>query len=168
MCALRIGVVSDTHIPGRAAHLPSEVLLAFERVDLILHAGDLLRLQVLETLRKLAPVEAVCGNVDDLETRLTLPRRRIIELPGCRLGLIHGDNPTTSAAVWVRKAFASEDPAEAVHCVVFGHSHQPLCGTRDGVLYFNPGSPTDCRRAPRPSFGILHVDGEVRGEIRWL
>jgi len=168
MSVVRIGVLSDTHIPGRSRELPGEVLRAFEDVEVILHAGDFVRQHVLETLLMLAPVEAVCGNVDDLDLRLTLPRRRIVALSGHRIGLVHGDGPGSSTLERARAAFTKQPADEAVQCVVFGHTHQPYCQVHDGVLYLNPGSPTDHRRAPRPSFGLLHLDGQLRGEIVWL
>lgn len=168
MGVIKVGVLADTHIPGRAWELPPAVLNTFEGVDLILHAGDVVRRQVLDTLNKLAPVEAVCGNVDDLDLRLTLPRQKVLEVGGFRIGLLHGDYPDVTALARARAAFQSRPDGRSVHCVVFGHSHQSYCQTQGGVLYFNPGSPTDRRRALRPSCGLLHVDGEIRGEVIWL
>lgn len=165
---MKIGVLADTHIPGRAWGLPRELLQAFRDVDLIVHAGDFVRQRVLEALQKMAPVEAVCGNVDDLDLRLTLPRQKIVALSGYRIGLIHGDDPDISPLSRAQAAFGGRPDGEAVHCVVFGHSHQAYCQTHGDVLYLNPGSPTDRRRAPRPSCGLLHLDGMVRGEIVWL
>jgi putative phosphoesterase len=144
------------------------VLRAFQDVDLILHAGDLVRPHVLEMLEKMAPVEAVLGNVDDFALRMVLPRQKVITAHGFRIGIIHGDGPGPSTLARARAAFSQYTGDEAVNCVVFGHTHQPYCEAQDGVLYLNPGSPTDCRRAPRPSCAVLHLDGVVRGEIVWL
>lgn len=165
-----VGVLSDTHIHVRTRTLPDEVLRVFRDVDLILHAGDFVRRPVLEALGKLAPVEAVRGNVDDPELRVTLPPRKVVELPGGRIGLVHGDGVGTTTLERARAAFSQQPPGQEVRCVVFGHSHQPYSRTHDGVLYLNPGSPTDPRWAPRPSYALLRVrdDGDMAGEIVWL
>lgn len=157
----RIGVLSDTHVPTRARALPPVLFEAFANVTMILHAGDLTTRRVLEELEALAPVYAVHGNVDPPEVARSLPRRRIVEVEGVRIGLIHGDGPdrakTPERAL---KAFTDVD------CVVFGHTHSPLCERRGGVLLFNPGSPTDRRRERQFSYGFLTVsDGRVEGEI---
>ena len=87
---LKIGVVSDTHI-SRSEELPKELLTAFAGVDLILHAGDLVSLAVLEGLKKIAPeVCAVWGNMDPPDVKQALPEKRIIQAKQFRIGLIHG------------------------------------------------------------------------------
>ena len=81
-----IGIISDTHI-GRASNkLPSQVFKAFENVDLILHAGDIGDVSVIDELSKIAPVKAVCGADDELD----LPESEIIEVDGIEIGLNHG------------------------------------------------------------------------------
>lgn len=164
MPVVLVGVVSDTHVPSRARSLPARLLDALRGVDLILHAGDLTVLSVLDELAALAPVEAVCGNVDGPEVRLSLPRRRLLAVGDKRLGLVHGDGLGLSTVARARAAFA----AEAVDAIVFGHSHSPFCGYESGVLMFNPGSPTDRRREPRASFGLLRVGASVEGEVVYL
>lgn len=159
--ALRIGVISDTHIPARGRSLPAEVFRIFADVDLILHAGDLVTLDVLTELEALAPVCAVYGNVDPPEVRRRLTARRIVEAGRFRIGLCHGDGGRSAVEVAAR-AFSGVD------CVVFGHSHQPLCEWRGGVLFFNPGSPTDRRREAHYSVGLLRAGEALTGEIiRW-
>lgn len=160
-----IGVVSDTHIPSRARRIPPRVIAGLRGVDLILHAGDLTELSVLAELRAIAPVEAVVGNVDSLEVMEALPRTRILDVDGRRIGLVHGDGPGPSTPARVLRAFAGI-PVDAI---VFGHSHAPLCEHRDGLLLFNPGSPTDKRRQPRASYGLLRVEGEeLTAEIVYI
>ena len=85
----RIGVLSDTHIPQRGARLPDAVLRHFEDVELILHAGDLSALAVLDQLSAYAPVEAVQGNVEQPEVVLALPLKRTLVVGGCEIGLVH-------------------------------------------------------------------------------
>ena len=163
---MRIGVVSDTHIPTRARHLPAVLFKLFARVDMILHAGDVVDPQVLSELAALAPVEAVAGNMDPPELHKRLGRQKLIRLASVSIGLIHGDGTSRSATpLRAAKAFAAIKP----DLVVFGHSHVPLYESLEGVALFNPGSPVDPRRAPGPSCGLLSVDGtSIRGEILFL
>lgn len=158
---MRIGVLSDTHIPRRARVIPSEVFEGFSGVELIIHAGDLVSPEVLSELSVIAPVHAVYGNMDPPEVRQLLPRTRTVEVGDWRIGVVHGDGKAGTTVQRARRAF------DEVHCVVFGHSHRPLCERQeDGVLLFNPGSPTDRRSSPWFSYGILTlsaagVDGKV-------
>ena len=85
----RIGVISDTHIPKRAARVPDAALRAFEQVELILHAGDLSALAVIDQLSAYAPVEAVQGNVELPEVVAALPLKREVVVGGCAIGLVH-------------------------------------------------------------------------------
>lgn len=155
---MRLLVLSDTHVPGRARRLPRLVYRALEQADAILHAGDLDGEELLEELAGFAPVYAVAGNVDPPEVWRRLPRRRVVEVCGYRIGLIHGDGgDRTHAADLALAAFPGAD------AVVFGHTHRPLRERRGATLLFNPGSATDRRREPRHSFGWLHL-GSGPGE----
>ncbi|MBS4032098.1 MAG: metallophosphoesterase family protein [Clostridiales bacterium] len=160
---MRIGVVSDTHIPNRARILPARLFELLDGVDMILHAGDIVEAWVLQELTALAPVEAVAGNMDPLELVNRLGRKKTLSLAGFKLGLIHGDHGSIRSKTPQRalQAFSEDD----VNCVVFGHSHQPYCQKENGILLFNPGSPTDRRREPRFSCGILTLEKDIRGEI---
>jgi hypothetical protein len=158
---MRIGVISDTHIPVRAAHVPKRVLREFEGVDLILHAGDLIALAVLDELRAVAPVQAVWGNMDPPEVRTQLPVRQIVEANGIRVGLIHGEGSPRGLAERVAREF-KDDP---VQVVVFGHSHTPTIEYRGEVLLFNPGTPTDRVFASSNSVGVLEVADRIVPEI---
>ncbi len=156
---MKIGVLSDTHIPVVASELPTAVLKAFDGVDLILHAGDILELSVLDALRAIAPLEAVHGNMDRWETRQALPDKRTITAIDRRIGLAHG-----GGAPWsLPKRMLSEFPGADI--IVFGHSHCALVERRENVLLFNPGSPTDTRFAPFKSYGIIEITDTVKAEI---
>jgi uncharacterized protein len=159
---MKIGVLSDTHIPNRARSLPPEIFTAFRDVDMILHAGDLVQEEVLLDLLALAPVEAVAGNMDPLHLKKRLGEEKLLNLEGLRIGLTHGHGDRGRTMERAYQAFADQAP----HCIVFGHSHQPCNMIYQGVLLFNPGSPTDKRREKYPSYGILEIfEGQVRGEI---
>lgn len=187
---LRIGVISDTHIPAKARAIPARVLRAFEGTDRILHAGDLVDERVIEELGRLAPTDAVAGNNDPPGLVGWLGLKKLIDLGPVRIGLVHGHrgrgrNTPDRAA----NAFGARGPVPGPPplppegrpaAVVFGHSHLPLIAQPGTRLYpaaaplpfllFNPGSPTDRRHAPRCSFGTLVIeeDGSVRGEIVYL
>lgn len=102
---MKIGVISDTHVRRATRDLPLDLLLRLDRVDLILHAGDLTRLDVLERLARIAPVRAVYGNCDGPDVYLALPRRLIVEVAGFRIGLIHGNGGTGGALATASAAF---------------------------------------------------------------
>ena len=156
---MKIGVLSDTHVPTAAPHLPGEVFAIFRDVDLILHAGDIVQLSVLEELKAIAPVEAVAGNMDDSEVQLSLPAKKVLALGKFSVGLIHGKFKIDIQKEMIRKEFG------AVDLIVYGHSHAPFWGTIDGMLFLNPGSPTDTRYAPYNSVALLHVGAELKAEI---
>ncbi len=157
----KIGVISDTHIP-HFKQLPEAVWQHFEGVELIIHAGDLSVLSVLDELETIAPVVAVQGNVERDEVVEALPIKREILVGGVRIGIVHilGDSHNRE------KVARQEFPNARV--VVYGHSHIPCNKERHGQLLFNPGSATDRRRQPTCSIGLLYIDDEaggVRGEI---
>ena len=160
----KIGVISDTHVP-HFKKLPEAIWEHFDGVELIIHAGDLSVLAVLNELEAIAPVVAVQGNIEEDEVRMKLPVKREIVVGQCRIGIVHilGDAHNRG------KVARQEFPRARV--VVFGHSHIPWNEDRDGLLLFNPGSATDRRRQPTCSIGLLYVDDvaqSVKGEIIWL
>ncbi len=160
----KIGVISDTHIPHFKG-LPEAVWQHFAGVELIIHAGDLSVLAVLNELETIAPVVAVQGNIEEDEVRLKLPIKSEIVVGNCRIGIVHILGEAHNRARVARQEF----PAARV--VVFGHSHIPWNEEAQGQLLFNPGSATDRRRQPRCSIGLLYIDDEarsVRGEIIYM
>jgi len=122
--AARVGCVSDTHGLVRP-----EALAALAGVDLIVHAGDVGKPEVLDRLREVAPVIAIRGNNDHGAWATKLPETEVVEVSGRSLYLIHDVNELDL------------DPAAAgFDAVVSGHSHRPNVETRGGVLFLNPGS----------------------------
>ena len=151
---MQIAVISDTHLPRGSRRLPEACLEQLRAADLILHAGDLMRLPVLCELESYGPVVAVHGNVDDSEVRAVLPAVASVESDGVTIALVHDAGPANGRLVRLRKRFPG------AHAVVFGHSHIPLHErTSDGFQIFNPGSPTERRRAPSHTMGIATVAG---------
>ncbi|MDP8952467.1 MAG: metallophosphatase family protein [Actinomycetota bacterium] len=154
-------VLADTHIPRRAKGLPEELMPHLERADLVLHAGDLLEAAVLDAISGYAPVRAVRGNVDGPD--VYLPQMLELELGGVPIAMIHDSGPKKGRHARMRRRFPE------ARVVVFGHSHIPLLEESGEVMLLNPGSPTDKRRQPEPSFGLLWAEGGVvRAEVRTL
>jgi uncharacterized protein len=160
---VRIVVLSDTHIvPGRSRRLPDAVYAALDGADAILHAGDIMTADLVHELSGFAPVYAVLGNNDDGELAAMLPEARVEELADVRIGMIHDSGQRDGRPRRMKARFPDCD------VVVYGHSHIPFCGDGvDGQLLFNPGSPTDKRREPVATYGVLELrDGRVeRAEI---
>ncbi len=161
---MRLGVVSDTHLPRFGRHLPAALLEGLAGVDRILHLGDVTVPEVLDWLGAIAPVTAVAGNNDPPALQAQWGRKRILTLEGVRIGMVHGDGKGKSSLERAMAAFR-DDP---VDLVLFGHSHQPYCARHDGVWVLNPGSPTDKRRMPRYSFALVELtDGAIVPELRF-
>ncbi len=155
---MKIGIVADTH----SKDLPAAMMNAFKSVDFIIHAGDFCSSEDLQKFQKIKTVQGVYGNMDDAQIRQIFPRKQILKLDNCTIGLFHGEGPPRTVLEKVKKEFSKDD----VDCIVFGHSHIPVNETIDGVLYFNPGSPNDLISAPSCSYGILEINQEkIRGTI---
>lgn len=156
-----VGVISDTHIPS-FKRLPEAIWQHFADVELILHAGDLSVLSVINELETIAPVIAVQGNIEREEVVLKLPIKREVVVGHCRIGMVHILGESKSYARTAKREF----PLARV--VVFGHSHMPYNQMHNGQLLFNPGSATDRRHQPTCSVGRLCIDDEemsISGEI---
>lgn len=157
--AAAIGIVSDTHLPRFGRSLPPLLVKGLTKagVAAIVHCGDHTDRLAAELLGEIAPVFAVAGNNDPPPLHRLYGDRIVVELGGFRVGVVHGHaGRGRSTLDRAYNAFA-DDP---VNVVLYGHSHIPFRSRRDGVLLFNPGSPTDKRFNPAYSYGILRLDGE--------
>ncbi|MNJ55456.1 phosphodiesterase [compost metagenome] len=135
--------------------MPQILIDEFSKVDLILHLGDWVIMDVYDQLVKLAPVDGIAGNNDGYEIIERFGESKILTLEGKRVGLIHGHTPYSRKGTDGNALLAFE--GQNVDVILFGHSHQPLMRHENGILLFNPGSPTDKRREKRYSFGILDI-----------
>ena len=157
---MKIGLISDTHIPDRARIVPQKVIDAFSDVDLILHAGDLTSPGVIEELEELAPVMAVQGNMDRV-SGIDLPKAKVIDVEGLKLGVIHGEvypRADSDQLLYLAKELD-------VDILVSGHSHQPKIEQKEGILLLNPGSPVVPRLADRTVMLLEINNKEVDVEI---
>jgi putative phosphoesterase len=154
---MRVVVLSDTHAPRRWKSCPPAVAEHLRGADLILHAGDVCTADVLDELAAYAPVRAVLGNNDGPDVAAWgAPETLELDLGGLRIGMIHDSGQAAGRTARMRRRFPDAD------VVVFGHSHIPMDLTGDGVRVFNPGSPTDRRRQPQGTLGVLDIeDGRV-------
>ncbi|MGD6818579.1 metallophosphoesterase family protein [Metabacillus sp. 84] len=156
---MNLFVISDTHIPKRAKALPDHVKAQAKSADAIIHAGDFLNLDAYYDLCRYGPpVYAVYGNADDKELKEVLPSRLILNLNGFALGVVHGhEGKGATTEKRALNAFGNEK----LDSLIFGHSHIPISKQQDGVLLFNPGSPTDKRRQALFSYGIIRLEEEI-------
>jgi uncharacterized protein len=149
-----IAVISDTHMPRGGRRLPQRCVELLHGSDLILHAGDLVQVSVLRELEAYGRCVAIHGNVDDVEVRALLPARTQVKVAGVALAMIHDAGPAPGRLERLRARFPGAD------AVIFGHSHLPLHErASDGFQIFNPGSPTERRRAPHRTMGLARVSG---------
>jgi len=166
---LRIGVVSDTHLPRFGRALPRALLagLTDARVDRVLHLGDWTSELAWDLLAAVAPIDGVAGNNDPPALADRLGLVKVIETDGVRLGLTHGHlGSGRTSRERARSTFTGEAGLAAI---LFGHSHIPLVERRsDGPWLINPGSPTDKRQQPRYTWVLLMLGdgGIVHAELR--
>jgi uncharacterized protein len=160
-----IAVLADTHMPRGGRRLPDRCVALLGGAEAALHAGDFFQPAALREVEAICPgpVHAVYGNVDEAELREALPETLEVELGGARIAMIHDSGPAKGRVGRMRRRFPDAD------AVVFGHSHLPLHDEEDGFQIFNPGSPTERRRSPRHSMGLLRIErGRPVFEHVWL
>ncbi len=147
---MNIGVISDTH-----GLLRPEAVEALQGSQHIIHAGDVGDAVILRELEKIAPVTAVRGNVDHGNWAKTLPETTILEVEGVSIYVLH-----------ILDRLDLKPEAAGFAAVIYGHSHVPKQETKNGVLYFNPGSAGPMRFSLPLSVGRLILEnGKLKGEI---
>jgi hypothetical protein len=150
---MRIGIISDTH-----GQLRPEALAALQGVSAILHAGDIGNIEILDTLRTIAPVTAIRGNVDTQGPCSELPETELVELGGKNFYLIHN-----------LRDLDLKPEAAGIHAVISGHTHQPKLEARNSVLYFNPGSAGPRRFDTPVSLGFITITATgLKAELKNL
>jgi uncharacterized protein len=148
---LKVGVISDSHA-RYFSELPQNLVKALSKVELIIHAGDIVTLDVVRGLETLAPVKGVCGNMDLPEIKLVFPDKQILEIRGKKIGVVHGNGGSGGIEERVRQRFSGVD------AIIFGHSHEALNRLVQGILFFNPGS-------TRQSYGVLEISDKIEGTV---
>lgn len=179
---MRVGVISDTHVPDAMAALPGRVRELFADVGIIIHLGDITTLDTLHELEDITITIAISGHADPPAVQQYLPQKTHVQVGETRrIGLIHGDRGPRGfldrLTDWllgggiknedilphVYRAFRSDEPP--VDIIAFGHSHIPYNRVHAGVLYFNPGSAISSRKRSG-TVGILEIDDQsIHGQI---
>jgi putative phosphoesterase len=152
-----VGLISDTHVPSRAKSIPKRVLEVFEKVDYIVHAGDLVQLSVIDELEQLAPVLAVYGNMDGPEIRGKLPKINTLKVFEWKIGVMH--DPGTLFGMSKMRELAKQNN---FNVLVYGHTHNSNIKWEENILYINPGSPTNPLPpfVTKPSVALLKITKE--------
>lgn len=159
---MKIGVLSDTHIPERAAGLPARMVEDLKGVDMIIHAGDLVEAGVLDALKTICPnVVAVWGNMDPEGVKKTLRQKEIIKAGKFKIAVTHGHGSPRNLLEAVAEEFKNDRP----DIIIFGHSHAPVNETRNGILFFNPGSATDKVFSQFNSYGIIELNDTIVAKV---
>ena len=149
---MRVVALADTHAPRRWKSCPPPVARQLRQADVILHAGDVCTSAVLDELAQYAPVHAVRGNNDGPDVAAWgAAETAELSLGGVRVAMLHDTGQAAGRLRRMARRFPRAD------LVVFGHSHIPLDQSGDGVRIFNPGSPTDRRRQPHGTLGVLRI-----------
>jgi len=152
-----VAVIADTHLPRGARRLPEACLERLRSADHVLHAGDFTSAAFLGELASLGPpVTAVYGNMDEPALKETLPRERVVEVAGARIGMVHIAGRRAGRDARLAARFAGCD------AVVYGHTHVPQVERAGEVWILNPGSPTERRTSPGHSMLVLHIE---RGDL---
>ncbi len=174
---MKIGVLADTHIPDLRRSMPARVMEIFSSVEIVLHAGDITSIQVLQQLQESVSLTfAVYGEDDSPEVRGFLQDSQVLEFGGLRVGLIHGNRDPRTEMNSRLGRLLRRDPHNPqlinyllsrfnnVDAIVFGHTHVPYAKVHEGVYFFNPGSINPYRS--EASVGLLEIDNRgIRGRI---
>lgn len=159
---MKIIAISDTHIKFGSIkdHLPGDLVERLKKADMILHAGDFVRKKAYDELCALNRLEAVHGNMDDPELKNMLPERKVIEIEGIKIGLIH------QAALAIHDIIGARYMAKemGVDVLIFGHIHKPMI-ERSDVLIACPGSPTAPRMSEPSAIELVIEGGKISGKI---
>lgn len=159
---MKIGVLSDTHLHQVTRKFQDIYEGCLSDMDLILHAGDVVTPDVIDFLNAKS-FHGVAGNMDPPILHEILPAKKVLEIAGYRVGLIHGWGPAEGLEDRILSVFSDVD------IIVYGHSHVPANHIREGILLFNPGTATGYSATGEHSIGILRLEKEeARGEIIYL
>ncbi|MCB4790469.1 MAG: metallophosphatase family protein [Elusimicrobia bacterium] len=166
MKTFKIGVISDTHYPSFKSKPPFEKIREhFSGSDIIIHAGDLVSLNVIDMLENISKVEAVCGNMDLPEVIAKLPKTKILNLNGVSIGIIHGFGPPFGFPKKLLPFFK-----EKINILIFGHTHKAFNKVVNGILCFNPGSPAMNIFNDQPTLGLITFSSidDIKAKVLFL
>lgn len=146
----KVGVISDTH-----SLLRPEAIAALQGSDFIIHAGDVGKQEIIESLSEIAPVTVVHGNIDKGELKELYPENEVLIVEEAYIYVLH-----------IKEELDLDPVAAEFHVVVTGHTHKPKIEEKSGVLFLNPGSAGPKRFTLPITVAVLSVDGSaVTAEI---
>ncbi len=157
----KIGVISDTHLMHANDYIRNIVKDYFADASIVIHAGDIVSLDVLDAFYEAGKdIIVVSGNMDNPGITNAFPSKHVLKIDEVTIGIIHGWGSTFGIRDRIRTEFSD------VQVIVYGHTHQAFNQIENGILFFNPGSPTDTRFTKENSIGIIYVQGKnVHGEL---
>ncbi len=156
---IKAGILSDTHLSRADDVFRQQVELCFADCEVIIHAGDLTDISVLDAFNG-RKVYAVHGNLCDASASLALPGEESFELERMTIGLTHGDQLGRDIEDAILTLFPEAD------CIIYGHTHRPVCHRYGGILVINPGSFRGTGRFGAPgTYAVLEIDDRLRGSI---
>jgi putative phosphoesterase len=158
---IKIVVLSDTHA-STIDELSREMVAELQDADLIIHAGDYTGKKLFDELRSIGEFKGVYGNMDPEEIQKELPDKKIFEIEGFKIGVLHpswGGSP-----LGLRKKLQSR-LKEKFDLIIYGHTHIPATKERNGCLFFNPGSATGAFPAVHKTYGVIWIDRGITGRI---
>lgn len=147
---MKVGVISDTHVPDRAPKLPDWLFSELEGCEYLLHAGDVTNKDTLEKLNTIAPVKAVSGNCD-VHLSQELPDSRQLTLADTKIAIYHGHRIRGEVITGLQYKFPEAD------IIIFGHTHDAFHKEIEGQHFINPGSPTSRKHKKYYSAVIMEV-----------
>ncbi|NLF89479.1 YfcE family phosphodiesterase [Candidatus Bathyarchaeota archaeon] len=151
-----VGLISDTHVPKRAHQTPKKVHEAFQGVDYIIHAGDIVELSVIDDLEQIAPVLAVQGNMDGIDVGNALPKLNSLRVFNWKIGVMH--DPDIAFGFNKIRELVRENGFDVF---VYGHTHAADIKWEGQTLYINPGSATvPASPLGKTTVGILRISKE--------
>ena len=153
MTPVRIGILSDTHIAEPNKYFRALVDACFSKVSMIIHAGDLTDIRVLQAFDG-KEIHAVHGNMCRQSSYSALPQKKVIRVGNFNIGIIHSVGLSYDFEDLLLNEF------DEVDCIVYGHTHMPTCHQAGSVLYINPGS-----YGSRGTFAILEVGKKLTGTL---
>ncbi len=159
---MKIGLISDTHVPWVTKKVPDEVLKAFQGVDLILHAGDIYSHSVLDDLENIAPVLAALGDDDYPGPDKRVCEKHVLNVEGSVLWLLHEGPcvpvPLKWFPMWIKNRLSANEPYVKPNIIIAGHEHRPVIDKSDGIIHINPGSATyNNYKSGLGTIGILDI-----------
>jgi len=158
---MKLGVIADTHLKRATPELRELMAYPFKDVEMILHAGDLIDLEVLQAFAG-KEVQAVCGNMDSPSVLRQLPTQRTLQVGKFKIGLIHGWGGPRGLEERIRREF------DRVDCIIYGHTHAPSQAEREGILFFNPGAFGGSFIFGKKSVGLLELGEKIFSQIIYL